>query len=239
MIQIESTLGTIVAQNPTLAGVFERLQLDYCCGGKQSLATACQARGLDAATVLTMLQAIAEMDPARPVANPAAMTLTELTDHIEQTHHVYVKRELPVLLEQARRLVTAHGERDPRHAVAAATVTALHDEMFMHMAKEEQILFPIVRQLDRGDAGENHCGTVANPIRVMELEHEHAGDAIHHLRRLTRGFTPEPDSCETHRAFLSGLSQFERDLHEHVHKENNILFPRAVEREACLTREHA
>jgi regulator of cell morphogenesis and NO signaling len=234
MILPESSLGTIVARQPALAGVFERLEIDYCCGGKQSLAAACQARGLDPATVAAMLQAFGSVDTARPAADPASMSLTELADHIEQTHHEYVKRELPVLLEQAHRLVAAHGERDPRHAEAAATVATLHDEMFSHMAKEEQILFPIVRQIDRGDAGGNHCGTVANPIRVMELEHEHAGEAIHHLRRLTCGFTPDADSCETHQAFLAGLARFERDLHEHVHKENNILFPRALAREAGL-----
>jgi regulator of cell morphogenesis and NO signaling len=162
------------------------------------------------------------------------MGLTALADHIEETHHAYVKRELPVLLEQSRRLVAVLGDRDTRHAEAAATVAALAEGMAMHMAKEEQILFPLIRQLDRGDGSAHRCGTVANPIRVMEQEHEHAGGAVHHLRKLTRGFTPDSSSCETHRTFLAGLARFEQDLHEHVHKENNLLFPRTLTREAIL-----
>jgi regulator of cell morphogenesis and NO signaling len=107
--------------------------------------------------------------------------------------------------------------------------------MFNHMAKEEQILFPIVRALESGAAGAaSHCGSIANPIRVMEAEHDHAGGAVARLRELTDGFTAKPDDCNTHRALLAGLAQFEADLHRHVHKENNILFPRAIAMESQL-----
>jgi regulator of cell morphogenesis and NO signaling len=235
MFTAESTLGSIIVEHPALAGVFELLELDYGCGGKQTLSAACRARGLDPVATLAALEsaaADAQADPA--LADTATMSLTVLADHIEETHHAYVKRELPALLGQSRRLVAVHGDRDSLHAKAATAVAALAEEMLMHMAMEEQVLFPLIRQLDRGDGSARHCGTVANPIRVMELEHEHADGAVHHLRTLTRGFTPALNSCETHRTFLAGLARFEQDLHEHVHKENNILFPRALAREVSL-----
>jgi len=232
----QSTVGEIVAAHPLLARIFEGVGIDYCCGGKRSLAAACAARGLDATTLVLTLTAAAQLPrDAGAAVDPAKMSLTELADHIEATHHAYVKSELPALLEKAERVATKHGWRDARLPEVAATVGALHDEMFSHMMKEEQILFPMVREIERGAADASaHCGTIANPIRVMEAEHENAGGAIARLRELTDGFTPKPDDCNTHRALLAGLAQFEADLHLHVHKENNVLFPRALAREGQM-----
>ncbi|MBI5771836.1 MAG: iron-sulfur cluster repair di-iron protein [Verrucomicrobia bacterium] len=233
---LESKVGDIVAAHPLLARVFEDVGIDYCCGGKRSLAEVCAARGLDAATLAITLSAAARLSGGSGAGvDPASLSLTALADHIEATHHAYVKSELPALLEKAGRVAEKHAWRDARLPEVAATVAALHDEMFSHMMKEEQILFPIVRELERGAAGaSSHCGTIANPIRVMEAEHENAGGAIAHLRKLTDGFTPKPDDCNTHRALLAGLAQFEADLHQHVHKENNVLFPRALALEGQL-----
>lgn len=227
----ETTVVEIVVTRPALARVFERLGIDYCCGGKQTLAAACGRRGLEPHTVVVMLSA-AEAESAAPVeADTACMTLTQLADHIEQTHHVYVKSELPRLVEMAGRVAGNHGWRDARLAEVHQTVIALAEEMFSHMRKEELILFPIVRQIEAGAAADSfHCGSIANPIRVMEAEHESAGNAVARLRDLTDGFRPDAESCNTHRALLAGLAEFESDLHRHVHKENNILFPRALAR---------
>ena len=226
----ESTVGDIVAAQPLLARVFEGVGIDYCCGGKQTLQQACARRGLDAPTFALTLAAAAEVSgAAAPAVDPARMSLTALADHIEATHHAYVKSELPALVEKADRVVEKHTWRDTRLPEVGATVQALRDEMFSHMMKEEQILFPIVRALEHGAAhAASHCGSIANPIRVMEAEHESAGGAIARLRELTDGFAPKPDDCNTHRALLAGLAQFEADLHQHVHKENNVLFPRAI-----------
>ncbi len=218
----------MVAAQPALARVFERLGLDYCCGGKQTLAAACAGKGLDARTVVAMLEA-AVMAPTTEI-DPAGMTLTQLADHIEQTHHVYVKAELPRLVEMAERVVHKHAWRDARLPEVAGTVVALANEMTSHMQKEEMILFPLVRQIDAGITSGFHCGSITNPIRVMEAEHESAGNAVAHLRELTDGFTPDSEACNTHRALLAGLAEFESDLHRHVHKENNILFPRTLTR---------
>lgn len=226
---IDSKIGDIVAAQPLLARVFERLGLDYCCGGKQTLTQACGRIGLDAHTVLATL-VDAQTGSARngQTVDPAALTLTQLADHIEQTHHVYVKAELPRLVEKAHRVATKHGWRDSRLAEINETVQALAEEMAAHMYKEETILFPFIRELEMNAGAQFHCGSIANPIRQMEAEHESAGGAVARLRLLTNGFEPDADACNTHRAMLAGLADFEVDLHLHVHKENNILFPRAL-----------
>jgi regulator of cell morphogenesis and NO signaling len=225
----ETTVGEIVAAQPAFARVFERLGIDYCCGGKRTLAQVFAAKGVDPVSAATLLTASIDAFGFRPVVDPARMSLTELADHIEHTHHAYLKDELPRMVEKADRVAEKHAWRDARLVDVAATVRELADEMFSHMAKEEQILFPIVRELERGNvAASDHCGSIANPIRVMEHEHDSAGNAIALLRKLTGGFRPDAESCNTHRALLSDLARFESDLHEHVHKENNVLFPRAV-----------
>jgi regulator of cell morphogenesis and NO signaling len=233
-ITSHSTVGEIVARQPLLAGIFERVGIDYCCGGRKTLAEACAAQGLDAATVAVMLDAAIALAGPRPVVDAAGMSLTALADHIEATHHAYLKEELPLLLDKAERVAAEHGGRDARLRDVAATMRDLADEMFHHMAKEEQILFPLVRALEQGEAMAGHCGSIGNPIRQMEAEHDSAGGAVARLRELTDGFAPAAESCNTHRALLAGLARLEIDLHEHVHKENNILFPRSLALEAQL-----
>lgn len=225
----ETTIGAIVAARPALARFFEELQIDYCCGGRQTIAAACAARGLPLPAVTARLEAAAAALTAPPdEIDAAALLLGELADHIEKTHHAYVRDELPRLLEMAERVARKHGWRDARLAEVATTVHELAQEMFSHMAKEENVLFPLVRQIEAGARDGFHCGSIANPIRQMEAEHESAGGAVARLRGLTDGFTPDAEACNTHRALLAGLAGFERDLHRHVHKENNILFPRTL-----------
>jgi regulator of cell morphogenesis and NO signaling len=223
----ETRIGDLVAAQPALARLFEQLHIDYCCGGKQTLAAASAARGLAVTTVTAMLEAaLAAFATAPAEFDAAALSLTALADHIEATHHAYLKDELPRLVELADKVAAKHGERDARLLQVAATTLELAEEMLCHMQKEEFILFPLVRDIDTGV----RVPGVADPIRQMEAEHEAAGAAIARLRLLTDGFTPGVDACNTHRALLDGLARFEADLHRHVHKENNILFPRALER---------
>jgi regulator of cell morphogenesis and NO signaling len=227
----ETKIGDIVAARPALARVFERLDLDYCCGGQQTLAAACGRKGLDAQTVAVMLEAAASTVAAEPAeVNAAGMTLTQLADHIEQTHHTYLKVELPRLVEMAERVARKHAWRDARLPEVYETVVAVAGEMISHMRKEEEVLFPMVRQVDAGAAGSFHGGSIAHPIGQMEAEHESAGRAAARLRELTDGFVPDAAACNTHRALLAGLAEFASDLHRHVHKENSILFPRALAR---------
>jgi regulator of cell morphogenesis and NO signaling len=228
----ETRIGDIVAARPALARIFERLGIDYCCGGKQTLAAACRAKGLEPQTVAALLEAAVSVTGTTPAeVDAAGMTLTQLADHIEVTHHAYLKTELPRLVEMSERVARKHSWRDARLPEMHGLVVALTEEMLSHMEKEERILFPLVRQIDAGAAGPDGGGLAA-PIRQMEVEHDSAGRAIARLRVLTDGFAPGPDACNTHRALLAGLAEFETDLHRHVHKENNVLFPRALDRAA-------
>lgn len=224
----ETMVGHIVAARPLLAGVFERVGIDFCCGGRITLAAACAKRGLDVNTFISVLEAVPSA--LTSATDAAAMSLTALADHIESTHHSFTKEELPVLVEQSQRVARKHSGRDARLTEVAQTVHAMAREMFEHMAKEEEVLFPLVRALDQNGELPSSRGSIADPISEMEAEHQETGAALERLRTLTDNFTPDSESCNTHRALLAGLARFEEDLHLHVHKENNILFPRALAR---------
>ena len=224
VITPESTVGELVAARPLLARVFQKLGIDYCCGGKLTLAVACARRGLDPATTVALLESTAALTAAGPAeVDASAMGLTELADHIEAMHHAYLKTELPRLVEMADRVASKHSWRDARLPEMADAVSTLASELFNHMQKEEAVLFPLVRRIEAGARGD-----ISAPIAQMEAEHEAAGALTARLRELTDGFTPNAEACNTHRALLAGLAEFESDQHRHVHKENNVLFPRAL-----------
>ncbi len=221
-------VGHIVAARPLLAGVFERVGIDFCCGGKITLAAACAKRGLEVNTFISVLEAVPSAITS--ATDAAAMSLSALADHIENTHHSFTKEELPVLVEQSQRVAMKHSGRDARLTEVARTVHEMAREMIEHMSKEEEVLFPLVRALDQNGELPARRGSIADPITEMEAEHQETGAALERLRTLTDNFTPDSESCNTHRALLAGLARFEEDLHLHVHKENNILFPRALAR---------
>jgi regulator of cell morphogenesis and NO signaling len=228
-IKLDTTVGQLVAERPARSRVFEKLGIDYCCGGKMPLAQACADQGLDPGTVVQVLAAAEVTDNTTAPADAAAMSLTELADHIQATHHAYLRQELPRLSAMSRKVASVHGEHYAWTIQVAQIVDDFVAELNAHMMKEEQILFPLIRQLDSA-AGPTqfHCGSVANPIRVMEMEHDSAGNALARMRALSGGYTPPADACNTFRALLAGLAELEADLHQHIHKENNILFPRAA-----------
>jgi regulator of cell morphogenesis and NO signaling len=227
--RLDSTVGDIVAGCPALASVFENIGIDYCCGGKKTLGDACRDKGLEPQSVLATL---AQPPQTEPVADTAVMALTELADHIEQTHHAYLRSEFSRLNELTSKVASVHGDQNPRLHQVSETCRALIAELSDHMMKEEQILFPLVRQLDASDTAPTfHCGSLANPIHQMESEHSQAGAALERLRELTDGFTPPDGACNSYRAMLNAIAHLERDLHLHIHKENNVLFPRALEME--------
>lgn len=229
-LTVESTVGQWVAERPAVARVFEQVGIDYCCGGKKPLADACRAKGLDAATVLAFLNSnLAGASASVETVDAQSMTMTALADHIERTHHDYLRREFPRLQPLVEKISFKHGQHNPRIARLAAVFTAFRAELESHMAKEEQVLFPIIRQIEQGNRDSaSHCGGVANPIRAMEVEHEHAGDALGEMAAMTDNFAVSDDSCNTYRAVMHSLAELTRDMHQHVHKENNVLFPRAL-----------
>jgi len=222
------TVGQLVAERPSRSRLFEKLGIDFCCGGKKSLQEACRAKGLDVGTVVAVLD-LDEGGPATAAVDVSQMSLTALADHIQQTHHVYLKSELPRLQPLIEKIAAKHSDKNPKLVQLPYIYGAFRCELEAHMAKEEQVLFPLIRQIDAGSAnGACACGSIENPIGVMEIEHQHAGDALGLMRGLTDDFFTPPEACNTYRAVMHALSELETDLHQHVHKENNVLFPRAI-----------
>lgn len=227
------TIGELVVGSPGRARVFEALGIDYCCGGKTPLELACRERGLDPEQVAEQLAKVDEETPCT-IDDCAGMSLTELADHVEARHHAYLREELPRLEQLVGKVAKAHGQRDPRLARLAEVLASFSNEMQHHMTKEERMLFPIIRALDAGDRPPTYSfGSIANPIRIMESEHDRSGDALAQMRELTDGFACSSALCNTHLALLDALETLDRDTHQHVHKENNMLFPRAIELEAA------
>lgn len=225
----EQTVGDFVRQKPTRARVFESLKIDYCCGGKVSLVRACEKRGIDLDDVLQSIKTNDEQADGGTLINVDSMGLTELADHIETTHHAYLREELPRLDIMTEKVARVHGDKDARLLKMRQAFIALKAELEPHMIKEETILFPIVRQLEAStERQELHCGSVANPIRQMEHEHDQAGDALAILSESTDAYTPPEWACNTYRAMLDSLAKLETDMHQHIHKENNVLFPKAI-----------
>jgi regulator of cell morphogenesis and NO signaling len=225
----EMSVGQLVAQDPRRARLFERLGIDYCCGGRAPLDRTCREKGLDLAAVLRQLAAgeAGPRDDAHGPFDGATATMGELIDHIVTIHHAYLYRELPRLAALAGQVVGPHGIRHPELRDVRDVFNALKDDLKSHMLEEETIVFPILARLEAAIEGpESHSG-VENPIRVMEYEHDDSGAALARLHTLTDGYTPPADACPTYRALLDGLAGLEADLHVHIHEENNILFPRA------------
>ena len=230
----QTTVGQLVAERPDRSRIFETLKIDYCCGGKKPLAEACLKRGLDIDAVLeTLRQADAQADQINADSvDPDTLSLTDLADHIEQTHHAYLRAEFPRLDKMTDKVLQVHGKAEPRLATVRQAYCDLRDELTSHMRKEEEILFPMIRQLEQTEGPiAFHCGSIANPIHQMEFEHEHAGNALATIRTATDDFQPPQWACNTYRAMIDGLAQLERDLHLHIHKENNVLFPKAIKLE--------
>lgn len=234
-LDTNATVAHWVSEYPQTAQIFEELQIDYCCGGNIALARACESRQLDASEVLAKL-ALAVADPRQePADNWMDSTLADLCEHIQATHHAYLRRELPRLSGLVDKVVAAHGEKHPELQKLQQVFASLRAELEPHMFKEEQILFPAIRQIEQSAKRPSFpFGTVANPIGMMEHEHDVAGNALARIRELTNDFLPPEGACNTYRVMLDSLRTLEKDTHQHIHKENNILFPRAQELENSL-----
>lgn len=226
----------MAATQPASVRVFETHGIDFCCGGKISLADACRDRGV----VLEALLAEIDRAASAGAADEKDWTragIDSLIDHILDTHHAYLKTQLPRLGAMIEKVRSKHGERHGNVLEPlAGTFGPLRQELESHLAKEETVLFPLIRSLALArDSGiqppAHHCGSVRNPLRVMLMEHDSAGEALARMRTITDGYAAPADACNTFRAMYWELSELERDLHRHIHLENNILFPRAVELE--------
>ncbi len=241
-ISPDITVGELVVRTPQLRPQLEQMGIDYCCGGKQPLLAAVEAAGLEWATVIKTLDAAAHEATADDTAWNQ-VSLSRLVDHIVETHHAFMKDQLPRLDGLLAKVQKAHSSmHGDMLTQLRRAFDAIRSELEAHLMKEEQILFPLIRQTDAfmNDGGQrpvSHCGSVANPIRQMEVEHDDAGNELAIIRKLTDGYQLPIDACPTFEALYDGLQAMEDDLHEHIHKENNILFPKSIEQEAEMARQ--
>jgi len=233
---LDMTIRDIVAGDFRAAAVFQRRGIDFCCRGDRSIEDACRKSGTSAEEVLRDLNEVtASARDGGPRFN--SWDLGMLVSYIVSNHHAFVRQAMPALLAHTAKVAAVHGDQHPELREVAGLFERVADEMTSHMGKEEQILFPYIVALahaagDAAPAPSAPFATVRNPIRMMEAEHESAGNAMARIRELTSGYAIPPDACTTYRVCLQELEEFERDLHEHVHLENNILFPKAARIEA-------
>ena len=231
------TVAEIAIENPVAAREFEKLGIDYCCGGKRTLEQACETAKLDVDEVLSRLERLSSEKATSDGRDFSDMSLTDLIAHITSTHHVFVRQELPRIQELAAKVVSKHAANHPELRQVQEIFGALASELSVHLVKEEQVLFPYVQQLEEARvAGEAvppaMFGTVANPVRMMEREHDGAGEALRALRSVTSDYALPEEACTSYQLLYKGLQAFEADLHQHIHLENNLLFPRSMAMEA-------
>lgn len=226
------TLAEIVTNDHRTAALFEKYHLDFCCKGRRTLTQACKELNIPAAELVNELANVTAAPDT--VTDFNHMSLGELSNYIVSTHHIYVKNEMPQTLAYLQKVASKHGGRHPEMYKITALYTALKEEMELHMQKEEMILFPRISETEKYVLDKQHkppfsLTYLQAPVSVMEQEHDHAGETMSEIRKLTNNYIPPADACTTFRLSYASLEAFERDLHQHVHLENNMLFPKAID----------
>ena len=236
-IATTKTVGELAAEIPNATREFEKLGIDYCCGGSRTLGEACAEAKISVDEALDRLQKSMTAAPPSTGQDWQNQPLADLITHITSTHHVFVREECPRIEALAAKVVSVHGKNHPELLQAQELFAALAEELRVHLMKEEQVLFPYIARMEESVmAGEPvppaMFGTVVNPVRMMMQEHDSAGDVLRSLRAVTNDYTLPEDACISYRTLYQALQGFEADLHQHIQLENNILFPRAVAMEA-------
>lgn len=228
-IEPERTLTELVLEQPGLARAFEELQLDYCCGGGQTLEQAAAKRGLDTRTLVATLEASkSDSDGSCRERDWREASLTELCDHIVDVHHVFLRRELPRIGELVAKVANRHGESQPELRQLEVEFAELREDLIDHIDREEGGVFLLCRDL-AGDGAE-FSPIVLPQLKMHEAAHTSVGEKLATIRGLAGGFKPREGLCTSHRVMLESLHELERDLHQHIHEENNVLFPLLKER---------
>jgi regulator of cell morphogenesis and NO signaling len=242
MITTDMTVRDVAMELPQSTRLFEKLKIDYCCGGNKPLAEACASAGVEVDNVMEMLAAVTRSSTKGEGESDFQNTpLPELITHIVETHHVFTKSEMDRLEALADKVLAAHGGNHPELIHLDELIARLCADLKPHMFKEEQVLFPYI--VATAEAAEQKravpfapFGTVNNPIRMMMREHDTAGEILRELRGLTSDYKVPADACISYRTLYEALENFEKDLHQHIHLENNILFPKALDLEKALNR---
>jgi len=230
----EKTVRELVVENPAAARILERLGIDYCCGANQPLQTACRKANLAISEVLNSLE-MAEKTSCltRPVRDWAIEPLADLIAHIENTHHNYTRDEIARVAPLFEKVCSVHGSCHPELLNICEVFRALAQELTLHMMKEEKVLFPYIVRMEEASIEKRPVvpapfGSVQNPVAMMEHEHAAAGNALQAMRKASSGYFAPIDACTSYQTLYRALSDFEADLHQHIHLENNVLFPRAI-----------
>lgn len=231
----ERTVGEIVSEDYRTAGVFKKYGLDFCCGGKRKLADACERKGLDLNLLLSEIDNLSVRDYDHHRYNEWSPVF--LIDYIINNHHHFVRTKLPEIKAYATKVAKVHGKSYPVLNDMLDLFLVLKDEMLSHLDAEERVLFPYIKKMTEARKNgtalerEQQTGTAADAIEMMEQEHDEAGNLMAQLEEMSNDFTPPEDACTTFRVYFQNLEGFRDDLHKHVHLENNILFPKALEME--------
>lgn len=227
------SIREIISTQASAAAVLERFEIDLCSHANESLHQACAGLQLSVDQVLEKLADAAQNEHGAPPADLASYSLSRLIQHIVRTHHKYVRRELPRLAQISRKVAGKHGNRAPELNKIDVLIASLSAEMFAHLSKEERVLFPFIAEMEQDVAAS--CAvpracfrSVAQPVSMMIAEHESAEGIVAEIRKLTRGFEPPEWACANFAALYAGLREFAGDLRQHVHLENDILFPAAI-----------
>ena len=233
----ETQIGDIVASDYRSASVFRKYGIDFCCGGGKMLGAVCESKGLNPQQILSDLMALEK--EAMPGDNYKEWSLSRLTDHIIEKHHLYTRSVITDLKHYLKKVARVHGDHNPELKRILSNFEWLAAELTDHMQKEELILFPYIKRMETcEEKGERLAppsfGTIQNPIRMMESEHDTAGDYLKVINQLSNDYSLPEHACNTYIVSFKLLEEFERDLHKHIHLENNILFPRAIELEKEL-----
>ncbi len=236
---IEKTISEIVANDYRTAQVFKNHNIDFCCKGNRSVAAACHEKNVDSDKLLKELDLVKQDKPSS-TTDFKSWPLDLLADYIEKTHHRYVEEKLPIIKQYLHKLCHVHGDRHPELFEINEEFKASAGELAAHMKKEEFILFPYIRKMAKAKDGKTELdapnfGTVQNPVQMMMDEHTTEGDRFEKIAKLSNKYTPPADGCNTYRVTYALLKEFEEDLHLHIHLENNILFPKAIEMERELS----
>lgn len=228
----QKRLGEFVSEDYRNGAVFEKHQLDCSCKGKRALKVACQEKGVDEATVLNELGQVWQSGKLCYSFNPETASLAELAEYIIKTHHFYVRNELPIIMGHLVKIASKHGDLFPEMIEVAKLFEELKAEFELHMQKEESILFPRIKELEEfklsGKVVNMDIPTLKSPILLMEHDHDQSGSVMAVIRKLSDNYTPPKGACYTYKLAMAELETFEMDLHRHVHLENYILFPKAL-----------
>ncbi|WP_369764918.1 iron-sulfur cluster repair di-iron protein [Flavobacterium sp. WC2429] len=238
-IQENQIIGELVAKDYRSASVFKKYGIDFCCQGNRAINDACDAKKIDAKIVVSDLNALLQSQ-SENMTDYKSWPLDLLADYIEKKHHRYVEEKTLEIQPYLDKICRVHGERHPELLEIKEHFNATAGELAKHMKKEELILFPNVRKmvkvkLENSNLEPSPFGTIQNPIQQMMNEHTTEGERLRKIETLSNNYTPPKDACNTYRVTLALLKEFEQDLHKHIHLENNILFPKAIELEKELS----